>query len=175
MSMPLWLWWRRACVVTPCGCASWPRGMELQFWLATLTVCFGAWSPSPGGPGGGPWAASKPAFFCSAIFWMARKRFFRIWILFAMYPTVAYSVEERRFLERSCNFKMMDTDLVCLTSFNIRNRTGSNDCALGNPATEGLHVDYGSRNLRTVTFYYWQSLKVIGLRSHSSCTHCVVM
>ena len=38
------------------------------------------------------WRASF--FFCSAIFWIARNLFFRIWILLAMYPTLAYSGKE---------------------------------------------------------------------------------
>lgn len=49
-------------------------------WPTLLTVCLGAWSPWSPGTRGGP-GFSLAAFMLSAIFW---KRFFRIWILFAM-------------------------------------------------------------------------------------------
>ena len=58
------------------------------------TVCFGM--PCWSGPplfNAALLAFIASFFFCSAIFCSAKKRFFLICILFAMYPTLAYSVK----------------------------------------------------------------------------------
>ena len=58
-----------------------------------LTVCLGIpwWSGGPPSVIAALLAFIASFFFCSAIFWRAKKRFFRICIRLAIYPTLAYS------------------------------------------------------------------------------------
>ena len=107
------------------------KSWVVSFWtesaLRRLTVCFGRPGPRSrlllASLMFALLACRASFFFCSAIFWIAKNLFFLIWILIAMYPTLAYSATRNISSDRSGPPPSWEINRKCFLSMSPHGRS----------------------------------------------------